>query len=318
MTKVNIKDIAKASGVSIATVSRVLNKSAKKFKFKPNINAHRLASKSTDTIGLVIPRYVDVFNSYYALQVLQGAGSTAERLGKDLLVHITSRDAFLNLSSVDGVIFADIIGNEEQLDDVLDAGLPCVIMNYLTRDLPVSCIAIDNFNAAVSAVEYLISLGHSRIATITGELKTQVALERLNGYVRALEKNKLERNKDYIVYGDFGRDSGRKAAKTLISLKIPPTAVFCASDDMAVGFIEVCLENGIGVPKELSVIGFDDNQLALNYSPVPLTTIRQPLYKMSVIAAETLNQIILKKVKSDKKIILPTELIERTSCQQLS
>jgi len=328
----NIKDVAREAGVSIATVSRVVHKSPsvkrqnkerveqaiRKLKFRPNLSAQRLASKSNSTIGLVIPRYSDIFHSFYALQILQGVGLAVERLKMDLLLHVTNGESFLNISSVEGVIFSDIIGNEEQVDSVLEAGLPCVIMNYFTKDLPVSCISIDNFNAGMEAVEYLIKLGHTRIATVTGALKTQVAIDRLNGYLRAIEKHKIEKRKDYIKYGDFGRESARIAAKELIRMKLPPTAIFAASDEMAVGVIQVCLENGVGVPSDISVIGFDDNFLALNYCPVPLTTIRQPLHKMAVTATQTLYQIIQKKVMSNKRIILSTELVERGSCQELA
>ena len=329
----NIKDVAREAGVSIATVSRVVNKlsSVKKYnkekveevikrlKFRPNLSAQRLASKrKNNAIGLIIPRYSDIFHSFYALQILQGVGVTVERLKLDLLLHITSGETFLNISNVEGVIFSDIIGNEEQVDSVVEAGLPCVIMNYYTKDLPVSCISIDNFNAAVDAVNYLVKLGHSRIATITGALKTQVAIDRLNGYLTALEKNKIEKRKEYIKYGDFGRESARILTKELIRMKTPPTAIFAASDEMAVGAIQVCLENGVSVPKDISVIGFDDNFLALNYSPIPLTTIRQPLHKMAVTATQTLNQIIQKKSRSNKRIVLTTELVERSSCQALA
>lgn len=329
----NIKDVAREAGVSIATVSRVVNKSSsvkkynrdkvedviRKLKFRPNLNAQRLASKrNNNAIGLVIPRYTDIFHSFYALQILQGIGIAVERMKMDLLLHVTNGDTFLNISSVEGVIFSDIIGNEEQVDGIIEAGLPCVIMNYYTKDLPVSCVSIDNFNAAIDATEYLIKLGHSRIATITGALKTQVAIDRLNGYLTALEKHKIEKRKDYIKYGDFGRESARVLTKELIRTKVPPTAIFAVSDEMAVGAMQICLENGISVPGDVSVIGFDDNPLALSYSPIPLTTIRQPLHKMAMTAAQTLNQIIHKKIKANKRIILSTELVERSSCQELA
>lgn len=329
----NIRDVAREAGVSIATVSRVVNKSPsvkkynmekvqrviKKLKFRPNLSAQRLASKrNNNAIGLIIPRYGDIFHSFYALQILQGIGLAVERMKMDLLLHVTNGETFLNISSVEGVIFSDIIGNEEQVDSIIEAGLPCVIMNYNTKDLPVSCISIDNFGAGVDAVEYLIKLGHTRIATITGALKTQVAIDRLNGYLTALEKHGIEKKKEYIKYGDFGRDSARTLTKELIRLKVPPSAIFAASDEMGVGAIQVLLENEISVPGKISVIGFDDNPLALSYSPVPLTTIRQPLHKMAIIATNTLDQIIRKKIRSNKRIILSTEVVERSSCQVLS
>ena len=332
MDKVNIKTVARESGLSIATVSRVLNKLPsvkednrirveaviKKLKFKPNVSAQRLAAKKNNAIGLVIPRYSDIFHSFYALQILQGVGLAVERLKLDLLLHITNGETFLNVSAVEGVIFSDIIGNEEQVDNVLGMEIPCVIMNYFTKDLPVSCVAIDNFNAALKAVEYLIKLGHTRIATITGELKSQVGIDRLNGYIKALEKNKIEKKTSYIKYGDFGRDSAIGLTKELIGLKKMPTAIFAASDEMAVGVIQVCLENSINVPMDISVIGFDDNPLALGFSPVPLTTVRQPVHKMAMIAAEILYKIITNKIKGNKKLILPTEIIERSSCRSLT
>ena len=329
MRRINIKDVAKEAHVSIATVSRVLNKlpsvkkdnklaveaAIKKFKFRPNVSAQRLAAKKNNAIGLIIPRYSDIFHSFYALQILQGVGIAVERLKLDLLLHITNGDSFLNTSAVEGVIFSDIIGNEEQVDDVLGNDLPCVIMNYYTKDLPVSCVAIDNYNASIEAVDYLVKLKHSRIATVTGELKSQVAIDRLNGYIKALEKNKIAKKDNYIKHGDFGRDSAIKATRELIKLKQPPTAIFAASDEMAVGAIQVCLENGISVPGDISVIGFDDNLFALNFSPIPVTTMRQPLHKMAMIATETLQQIMTKRIKGNKKIILPAELIERSSCR---
>ena len=133
-----------------------------------------------------------------------------------------------------------------------------------------------------------------------------------------MKKNKIEKKKDYIKYGDFGRESARVLTKDLIRMKIPPTAIFAASDEMAVGTMQICLENGVSVPGDISVIGFDDNPLALNYSPIPLTTIRQPLHKMAVLATQILNEIIQKKIKANKRIVLPTELVERGSCRALA
>ena len=329
---INIKDVAREAGVSIATVSRVVNRlstvkrenkarveaAIKKLKFRPNVSAQRLAAKQNNAIGLVIPRYADIFHSFYALQILQGVGLAVERMRLDLLLHITNGSTFLNTSAIEGVIFSDIIENEDQVDNVLQMDIPCVIMNYLTKDLPVSCVAIDNIGGAMKAVEYLVKLGHTKIATITGELKSQVAIDRMDGYVKALDKNKIEKKDNYVKYGDFGRDSAIKATKELIKLKTPPTAIFAASDEMAVGAIQVAIESGVNVPGDLSIIGFDDNPLALSFSPVSVTTIRQPLHEMAMVATETLQKIITKKSKGNKKIQLQCELIKRSSCRSLT
>ncbi len=331
-TNVNIKDVGREAGVSIATVSRVLNKlptvkianktrveaAIKKLKFRPNVSAQRLAARRNNAIGLVIPRYSDIFHSFFALQIVQGVGLAVEKLKMDLLLHITGGDNFLNVSSIEGVIFCDIIGNEDQVDNVLGVDLPCVIMNYFTEDLPVSCVSIDNFGAATKAVEYLIKLGHSRIATITGKFNSQIGIDRLNGYIKALERHKIEKKNSYIKYGDYGRESAARATKELIGLKNPPTAIFAASDEMAVGAIQVCFENGINVPRDISVVGFDDNPFALDFSPVPITTVRQPLHKMAMISTEILYRIMTRKIRGNKRIVLPTELIERNSCQSLT
>ena len=329
---INIKDVAREAGVSIATVSRVVNRlstvkrenkarvenAVKKLKFRPNVSAQRLAAKQNNAIGLVIPRYSDIFHSFYALQILQGVGLAVERMRLDLLLHITNGSTFLNTSAIEGVIFSDIIENEDQVDNVLQMDIPCVIMNYLTKDLPVSCVAIDNIGGAMKAVEYLVKLGHTKIATITGELRSQVAIDRMDGFVEALDKNKIEKKDNYVKYGDFGRDSAIKATKELIKLKTPPTAIFAASDEMAVGAIQVAIESGVNVPGDLSIIGFDDNPLALSFSPVSVTTIRQPLHEMAMVATETLQKIITKKSKGNKKIQLQCELIKRSSCRSLT
>ncbi len=334
MKNINIKDVAREAHVSIATVSRVVNKSSsvkksnklaveaaiKKLKFRPNVSAQRLAAaaKQNNAIALVIPRYSSIFKSFFALQIMQGVGLGVEKFKMDLLFHIANGDTFFNASAVEGVLFCDIIENEEQLDNVLETGLPCVIMNYYTKDLPVSCVAIDNFNAAVTATEYLIKLGHSKIATITGKFNSQIGVDRLNGYIKALKKHKIEPKDEYIKHGDYERESAIEPTKELIKLKKPPTAIFAASDEMAVGVMQVCLENGIRIPRDISVMGFDDNPFALDFSPVPITTMRQPLNKMAMVATETLHAIIDKKTKANKKIILPTELIKRSSCQSLT
>jgi len=136
--------------------------------------------------------------------------------------------------------------------------------------------------------------------------------------MKGIGKKKIDEKDSYVKYGDFGRDSAIKATKELLKLKDPPTAIFAASDEMAVGVVQVCLESGVNVPKDLSVIGFDDNPLALRFSHIPITTMRQPLQEMSVIATETLHKIITGKLKGNKKIILQPELIQRSSCRSLT
>lgn len=212
-----------------------------------------------------------------------------------------------------GVIFADIIENTKQVEAIAEEKFPCIVINNIIEGLAVNYIAIDNKKGAFAAVEYLISLGHKHIATITGGLITQAAQHRLEGYKSALKQKGIAIKEDYIVKGDYSRRSARVAMEKFLKLEEPPTAVFVASDDMALEAIEVIIEKGLKVPEDISVVGFDDNPASI-YGPVALTTVRQPLFEMAKLAVKELNSIISGKKKSAVKTILPTELVIRESC----
>ena len=329
MKKIGIGDVARTAGVSTTTVSRVINGVAtvseenrrqvldavRKLKYHPNPNAQRLASGKANTIGLIIPRFEGIFHSYYALQVIKGVGIAAEHVRCDLLLHVTDGKTSVHTSAVDGIIFVDVYGCEELLDRALDEGTPTVVLNHYLEDLPVSCVAIDNKTAGGRVVDYLIRLGHRDIATITGDLKTQAGLDRLDGFVKGMKARQLPVRDEYIKFGDFGLPSARAAMEALLALPDRPTAVFVASDEMALEAINAALAKGVRVPEELSVVGFDDNPIAA-HGRVPLTTVRQPLSEMGRTGLELLFQHIKGKRRSPTKLQLPTELIERQSCRQ--
>ncbi len=325
---ISIIDVAKASGVSITTVSRVINKigtvkeanrskvmrAVKELKFSPSIFAQRLATGKSNVVALVIPRYEGVFYSFYALELIRGVGTMCEVLKLDLLLHLTDARTPLSLRGVGGVIFSDIIGNRAQIEDTLAKGIPCVVINYYVEDLDVSCIAIDNAGGAENAVNYLVELGHKKIAHITGDIMTQPAAKRLEGYKRALEKNGIPVRADYIFETDYSRGQARSAAEKLLKLGDPATAVFVASDAMALEVMAVARELGKNIPNDLSIVGFDDNPSGL-YGPVGLTTVRQPLIRMAEESVKELNRLIGLNKKSVKKILLPAELVIRESCK---
>ncbi|MDD5130128.1 MAG: LacI family DNA-binding transcriptional regulator [Candidatus Omnitrophica bacterium] len=325
---ISIVDVAKVSGVSITTVSRVINKigtvkesnrakvakAVKDLKFQPSIFAQRLATGRSNVVALVIPRYEGVFYSFYALELIRGVGTMCEVLKLDLLLHLTDARTPLSLRGVGGVIFSDIIGNRAQLEDALAKGIPSVVINYYVEDLDVSCIAVDNAGGAENAVNYLIELGHKKIAHITGDIKTQSAAKRLEGYKRALEKNGIAIRQDYIFETDYSRGAARSAAEKLIKAADPVTAVFVASDAMALEVMAVARERGKNIPDDLSIVGFDDNPSGL-YGPVGLTTVRQPLIRMAEESVKELNRLIGLNKKSVKKILLPAELVIRESCK---
>ena len=331
---VSIEDVARLAGVSITTVSRVINKFPsvkeknrktvleviKQLNFQPSVFAQRLATGKSNVVALVIPRYEGVFYSFYAMELIRGIGTLCEALKLDLLLHLTDSNSTLNLKGAGGIIFSDIIGNLRQLEDTLSTGIPCVVINHYLEDRDdVNCIAVDNRSGAEDAVNYLISLGHKKIAHITGDIVTQAAAWRFDGYKRALKKHNIELREDYIFKTNYSRGQARQASEDLIGMPDSdrPTAVFVASDSMALEVMAVVRERGKEVPRDLSIVGFDDNPSGL-YGPVALTTVRQPLIKMAEESVKLLNKLLNSKDKPRaSRILLPTELVIRESCRTI-
>jgi len=323
---VSIEDVARLAGVSITTVSRVINKfpsvkeknriivqdAIKQLKFQPSVFAQRLATGKSNVISLVIPRYEGVFYSFYALELIRGVGTLCAALKLDLLLQLTDSRSPLNVRGAGGIIFADIISNRPQVEEAIAQGIPSVVINNYVKDLPVSCFAIDNTGGALEAVNYLASLGHKRIAHITGDVITQAAAERLEGYKQSLKKNNIPLKEEYIVKTDYSRGQARAASLQLLKMENPPTAIFVASDSMALETITVAKELGREIPGDLSIVGFDDNPSGL-YGPVSLTTVRQPLIKMAEESVKELNRLMNERGAKVRKVTLPTELVIRES-----
>ena len=324
---ISIDDVARESGVSPATVSRVINNKSsvkeenrqrvlaaiKKLKFQPSVFAQRLAKGKSNVVGLVIPRYEGVFYSFYVLELIRGIGTMCEVLKLDLLLNLTSAKSTLNLIGVGGIIFADIIANQHQLEYALEQRVPSVVINHFVDSLDVSCISIDNTKGAKEAVDYMAGLGHRRIAHIAGDLITQAARQRLEGYKKGLKINNLEFREDYVAKTDYSRGQARSAAYQLLRLNQPPTAIFVASDSMALEVMVVATELGKSIPGGVSIIGFDDNHSGL-YAPVSLTTIKQPLIKMAQESVKELNRLMSIHSSKIAKRVLPCELVVRESC----
>ncbi|MEW5894729.1 MAG: LacI family DNA-binding transcriptional regulator [Candidatus Omnitrophota bacterium] len=327
--KISINDVASHAGVSITTVSRVINKvttvnSNNKAKvekaiaelhYEPDANAQRLARGTTNAIGFVIPGYPGIFYSFYAIELIRGVGHACEELNQDLIFHITNGFNDLNTGNVGGIVFADIIENRRQVESAIKVGIPCMVINNIVDDLEVNYIGIDNYRGGWLAAEYLTGLNHQNIATITGTLKTQAGKQRLEGFRDYLEKHHQGLHAAYIIEGDYSRRSARDGMEKLLSLehKEPPTAVFVASDDMALEAVAVINEKGLKVPEDISVIGFDDNPSAL-YGQVALTTIHQPLFQMAEQAVKRLHLIIQGKSGELVKDVLEPKLVIRDSC----
>lgn len=324
---VSIEDVALRANVSITTVSRVINNVATVsdknrarveeavafLKFKPNVSAQRLARGYNNAIGLVMPGYPGVFHSFYAMELIRGIGHSCEALRLDMVFHITNGFNPINTNNVGGVIFADIIENRKQVEASMEQGIPCIVINNIVEDLDVNYIGINNQLGAEIAADYLVNLGHKRIATITGALNVQSGAHRLEGFKKALEKKKILLPAEYVFQGDYSRRCARSAMEKLLALKDPPTAIFAASDDMAFEAIAYILEKGLHVPEDISIIGFDDNPNCL-YGPVALTTMKQPLFQMAEEAVRVVNAHMTGKTKEKKKTVLSPELVIRDSC----
>jgi len=282
-----------------------------------------VSNKTHHTYALVIPRFEDIFHSYYSCEVIKGAGIAASRLKVDVLIHITDRfnhedwlaNPLSNRELIDGILFADINGDVANLKKVIETGMPYLVLNNAFSE-PINYIAIDNKRGAKQAVQYLVSLGHEKIATISGDLMTQAGKSRLDGYLEALGENHIPAQEEYLTRGEFLRSPARQSAKTLLTLRNRPTAIFAASDVMALELIDAAKKMGIKVPQELSIVGFDDNPLA-EYSSVPLTTIDQPLAEMGRLGLENLHQISQDKTNCPVKVTLETKLVVRESCARI-
>ncbi len=321
-----IEDVAKAAGVSITTVSRVINKFptvkeenrrrveevVRRLNFRPNVAAQRLASGSTNAIGLEIPRYEGIFYSFYAMEIFRSVGIACDSLKVDLLLHLTDGKTQVNSAAVGGVVFADLISNRKHAQELIALNVPVVIMNYFAPELECSSVSIDNVKGAQSATEYLIHMGHKRIAFLTGDLMSQAALHRLEGYKAALKNAGIALQEDYILKGDYSRKSARVASERILELKERPSAVFVSSDDMAMEVVSSFLENNLKVPEDISIIGFDDDPVCL-YGPVALTTMRQPLKEMAQAAVKELYLKMQDPTRQVNRLILPAELVIRDS-----
>lgn len=322
--RITIKEVAQKAGVSIASVSRYLNspsslkentlkkieKVAVELNYQPLVFARRLAGGKLNTFGLIIPGYEDIFYSFYALEIMRGVAASIEKKDIDLYLNIFWGKDNFKTSFVDGIVFSDVLGNEEQLKRLHSEGIPLVVLNKRMDDLVgVSYVAIDNFKGAYEATEFLINHGHKKIVHFAGDLRVECAKERLQGFKAALEKNHIHCKDENIKGTNFSRRIAREKMEELLKQDSLPTAIFCCSDDVASEVLSFCEERKIEVPKRLSIIGFDDNPHCL-YGNIMLTTVRQPIKRMATLGVEILQDIMDKHV-TPQKIMLDTELVIR-------
>lgn len=328
-----IKDIAKLAGVSVGTVSHVLNrkvpvkketkekvlKAIKELGYHPNSAAQSLRSKKTGTIGVVLPaveRNLD--EPSYLMDFIAGILNGSKQHGYDLLIAVDSPDdelgayrKIINSKKIDGCIITCIKKNDKRPAYLLQEKLPFVAFGDLNNGLKFHYIDIDNTRGVYQAVRYLLDLNHTRIGFINLSSELVCSDDRLKGYVKALKEHGIEIDPKLVIEGKTTHLGGYKAMKKLLKLAPPPTAVMIASDLMALGAMKAIQEEGLFVGKDISIIGFDDIREAAYANP-PLTTVRQPMYKIGSLLAQNLIKLI--KGENPESLIIIPELIIRDSC----
>jgi LacI family transcriptional regulator len=329
---VTLNDIAKKLNISVSIVSRALNnkygvkkttremvkKAAKEMGYQPNAAARSLATKKSATLGVVSVSMAD----YYSTAVINGMEFMASKTGYSLLFSNSFEyhnyqdvlNKMVNSQRVDGlIIIGSNIGQNPMINELLEKETPFVLLERNHADPRSNCIWVNNIIGGYTATKYLIDKGHTNIAHISGPLNFQTAVDRLEGYKKALLEAGLPFREEFVISMNYIWDGGYKAAKELLNQHPKFTAIFVANDPMAYGVLFAAHEAGLSVPGDLAVIGYDD----LEFSPImhpPLTTIRQPRFEMGEKAVSLLATVLKKQSSGEgTKIHLIPELIERSS-----
>ena len=311
--------------VSAETRQRVIA-TARKLDYTPNAAARALVKRRSQLIGVILftgEEHPDLQHPFF-LEVLVGLKHSLGASGYDVLLFATEQPgtsrgphAYARRArhhGVDGVVVLAVDDAEEpELQKLLAAGTPVVAVDLAINGNRASYVASDNLGGARLAVRHLHELGHTRIATIAGLAHTKPAADRLLGYRAEMQELGLPQRPEYEAPGDFYIESGEVAMRHLLALKEPPTAVFAASDMMAVGAIKAMEDAGLRCPDDVAVVGVDDIQLAELVSPA-LTTVRQDKRALGVAAARSLVQLIDDAVAAPHVSVLPVELVVRQSC----
>jgi DNA-binding LacI/PurR family transcriptional regulator len=331
-----MRDVARMAGISKATVSRTIHaphlvrpetrervmKIIEKNGYVYDAVAGDLSRKQTSVLGLVIPT---IRSSIFAMSTI-GIQEAAQAEGFAVLIANSGYDPaaeaemirLLQQRRVAGVILTGLEpALKPVLQEVTDRGVPCVVTWQSAAEENVSSVGFDNFKAAYQATDYLLSLKHRRVGLICGPKKQVVRVQqRHDGYREALEGRGLPYDPILVVEREYSLIEGKETMRRLLTLPEPPTAVFAASDVLAMGALAGAREQGVRVPEDVSVVGFDDIDFAAYCNP-PLTTVRVPAYEMGQMAVRVLVNLIQGRETSPQRYLLDTDLIVRGSCREL-
>jgi LacI family transcriptional regulator len=327
---VTIKDVARQANVSVATVSRVFSGAtvvreetsrrirdvAARLRYAPHGGARSLITSKTQTLGVLLP---DLYGEFFS-EIIRGIDIASRQHGYHILVSRSNEgrpeieEAMRAMRGrVDGVLLMSPDVDADSLRNV-PSNVPVVLLCSPTRGSETDSVTIQNCRGARQMVRHLISLGHRRIAIVKGAAGNYDAAERLRGYRTALREAGITPVRSLERHGDFTEAGGYTAARELIALNPPPTAIFAANDSMAIGVLSALRESGIRVPQEMAVAGFDDIPLA-RYMDPPLSSVRVPISDLGARAVEILlHGIAQKNSHHPKRERVATELIIRRSC----
>ncbi|MBW6411127.1 LacI family DNA-binding transcriptional regulator [Clostridium weizhouense] len=329
-----IKDVAKLSNVSVATVSRILNnlggyseetriqvlKVVNEIGYKRNAIARSLSTNTTRTIGVIIP---DVSTNFDG-EIIRGIEDSARNNNYSVILCNTGSEGIRTLEylriveerKLDAVIIVSIQILDEYYKVLNKMNIPYILISTKSFNYDMPYIKVDDISASYAATKYLLDRGHKNIAMISGTKKDPIAgWPRVQGYINALLDYGIKLDDELIVYGDFSYKSGIECMNILLNKKKKFTAIFVASDDMAVGVLNVAYRESIRIPEDLSVIGYDNTKIAIMSIP-PLTTLSQPLYEMG---CKAFNEILnmLNGKESKREIIMQHNIVERETVKWL-
>ncbi len=308
--KPTIRDVAKLAGVSISTVSRVMNApetvveskrlkvldAIEELKYQPNSFARGLIYRKSYTLGLLVP---DIENMYYA-GMIRGMQDACIKLGYSLMICNTDRDPERLLSyidafhekQVDGIVFASDMLFPEYYDKLVGCRIPFVMVSSHCDEYDIPSVEVDDEAAAYDAVKFLIELGHKQIGMIGFNHANSISgPPRMEGFARALKECGLEQNLEKVKYASHRFEHAYEASHELFSEYPDTTAVFCVADEFAMGTISYLKDRNVLVPGQVSVVGFDNIRMAGMFIP-KLTTIAQPIYELGYRSAEQLHELV--------------------------
>lgn len=329
---VTIKDIAKVAGVAHSTVSRALNDSksisdetkarireiAKELGYTPNVSARSLVLDKSYNIGLfftTMDKGTAVSFFYDVVRSVNGVVRDEYNLMVRGIDDYRNFD-LISKKNFDGiVIMSQSTGDDEFITTVHDRQIPMVVLNREVS-MPVCNILINDRTGVFRGTEYLIQKGHRKIAIIEGKTGFRSAEIRKQGYIDAHQRYSISLQDDYMVVGDYSTESGYTAMMELLKCKDMPTAVFCSNDEMAMGAMNAIIQQGLRIPEDISIMGYDDSMFAAYLTP-RLTTIKRPVDEMGRKGAHKLLDLIEDNRSSGERYYMNVQIVERDSVRKL-